>query len=157
MSKTKDAYTLFIPEPVKQTRPGNHQEPLRFESFQNEKLCVVHCLEEYLKRTDLIRENLQGNPKDLFLSYTYPHNPIGKATLTRYIKDFMQDAGIDITVYSNHSLRKSSTSKANNMGLCIKDIQKAAGWKSDNSFRRHYKLPILKNFGNTLLSGFQKS
>jgi len=42
----------------------------------------------------------------------------------------MLDAGIDVTVYSNHSLRKAFTSKANNIGLAISDIQKAAGWKS---------------------------
>ena len=70
-------------------------------------------------------------------------------TLTNQWKINHHDqAGIDVTVYANHSLRKASTSKANNLGLSIKDIQKAAGWKSESIFREHYKLPIKKNMGS---------
>ena len=80
MSKSSDAYTFFIPTALKQTKPGHHQEPLRFEAFPDKKkLCVVHVLDGYLQRTELIREQLEGNPQDLFLSYAYPHKPIGKA------------------------------------------------------------------------------
>jgi len=152
MSRSKDTYTFFIPEPLKQTKPGHHQEPLRFERYpEKKKLCVSNCLDEYLQRTENIRENLEGKPKELFLSYVYPHNPVGKSTITRYIKTFLSESGIDITVYANHSLRKASTSKANNMGLTIKDIQKAAGWKSKSIFRECYKLPIKENFGSKIL------
>ena len=35
--------------------------------------------------------------------------------------------GIDITIFTAHSMRSASTSTANNMGLSIKDIKKAAG------------------------------
>jgi len=49
-------------------------------------------------------------------------------------------AGIDITVFTAHSTRSASTSKANNMGLAIKDICKAAGWRTDSCFRKHYNL-----------------
>lgn len=112
---------------------------------------MSNCLDEYLQRTENIRENLEGKPKELFLSYVYPHNPVGKSTITRYIKTFLSESGIDITVYANHSLRKASTSKANNMGLTIKDIQKAAGWKSKSIFRECYKLPIKENFGSKIL------
>ena len=151
MSYAKDVYTFFIPEALKQTKPDHHQEPLRFERFSNKKLCVVDCLEEYLDRTKHIRENLEGNPQELLLSYVYPHKPVGKSTITGYIKSLMLEAGIDVTVYANHSLRKASTSKANNLGLSIKDIQKAAGWKSKSIFREHYQLPIKKNLGSQLL------
>ena len=151
MSNTENAYTFFIPDALKQTKPGHHQEPLRFERFSKQKLCVVYCLEEYLERTKHIRENLEGNPQELFLSYVYPHKPVGQSTIMRYIKLFMLEAGVDITVYANHSLRKASISKANNLGLSIKDIQKAAGWKSKSIFREHYKLPIKKNLGRKLL------
>ena len=33
-------------------------------------------------------------------------------------------AGIDITVFTTHSICSASTSKANSIGLSIKDIQK---------------------------------
>ena len=54
------------------------------------------------------------------------------------------DAGIDITVFTPHSTRAASTSKANNLGLSIKDIAKAAGWKGGSTFQRYYKFPITK-------------
>jgi len=61
-------------------------------------------------------------------------------------------AGIDVTVFSTHSIRHASTSKSNNMGLALKDIAKSAGWRSDSVFAKFYKLPIQeKNFGQELL------
>ena len=98
ISYAMDVYTFFIPKTLKQTKPGHHQEPLRFERFINKKLCVVDCLEEYLDRTKHIRENLEGNTQELFLSYAYPHKPVEKSAIARYIKSFMLEAGIDVTV-----------------------------------------------------------
>ena len=72
-------------------------------------------------------------------------------TIARYVKLFLGDAGIDTTVFTAHSTRSASTSKANNLGLSMKDIAKAAGWSTEHSFQRFYKLPVKKNFGNTLL------
>ena len=63
-------------------------------------------------------------------------------------------AGIDITVFTTHSVRSESTSKANNIGLSIKDIEKAAGGKGSSTFRKHYKLPITTNFGDELVNAF---
>ena len=55
--------------------------------------------------------------------------------------------GIDIIVFTTHFVRRALISKANNIRLSIKDIQKAAGWKGSSTFRKHYKLPIITNFG----------
>ena len=73
-----------------------------------------------------MRENLDGNPQELILSYAYPFKPINPQTIARYIKLFLAMAGIGITVFNTHSVRSASTSKANNRGFSIKDIQKAA-------------------------------
>ncbi|XP_057291878.1 uncharacterized protein LOC130614434 [Hydractinia symbiolongicarpus] len=147
-----NCYTFYIPTILKTTKPGKHQEPLRFLAYSNNpKLCIVNCLQEYLERTNSIRENLENQPKQLLLSYAYPHKPVGVATIARYIKLFLGLAGIDITVFTAHSVRSVSTSKANNLSLNIKDIQKAAGWASDTCFRKFHNLPITENFGTTLL------
>ena len=64
---------------------------------------------------------------------------------------------IDITVFTSHSVLSASTSKTNNIGLSIKDIQKAAGWKGSSTFQHHYKFPIKeKKFGNELVNVFTK-
>ena len=105
----------------------------------------MDALQEYINRTTLIRENLEDTPTELILSYAYPHKPIKSATLARYVLEFLGECGIDITVYTAHSTRKASTSKGNNMGLSLKDINKAAGWKGTCTFQKHYNLPIRKN------------
>ena len=109
-------------------KPGNHQQPLVFNTYpQTSKLCIIDCLQEYRRRTGLVRENLDGNPEELNLSYAYPFKPINSQSVARYIKLFLTMAGIDIIVFTAHSIRSASTSKANNIGLSIKDIQKTAG------------------------------
>lgn len=149
---TKEQHVFYIPKILKTTRPNNHQEPLCFLKFpEDERICVVNCLETYIQRTENIRENLEDQPQQLLLSYAYPHQPIGVCTIARYIKLFLGMAGIDITVFTAHSTRSASTSKANNIGLTIKDICRAAGWRSDSCFQKYYKLPIIKNFGEHLL------
>ena len=81
------------------------------------------------------------------------NKPEMSATIARYVKLFLGQAGIDLTVFSAHSTRSAITSKGNNLGLTLDDIRKAGGWKTNSTFRKHYKLPINKNLGNTLLKG----
>ena len=61
-----------------------------------------------------MRENLDGNLKELILSYAHPFKPINSQSVAKYIKRFLAMAGIDITVFTTHSVRSASTSKANN-------------------------------------------
>ena len=150
--KDEDSYTFYIPTILKTTTPTFHQKPLEFIAFpSDEKLCIVQCLDEYITRTELIRENTEEEEKLLVLSYHYPHKAVQSATLARYVKNFLGMAGIDLTVFSAHSTRSASSSKANNIGLSLKDIAKAAGWKSGNTFQKFYQFPIRKNFGECLV------
>ena len=87
-----------------------------------------------------MRENLDGNPQELILSYAYPFRPINSQSIARYIKLFLAMAGTDITVFTTHTVRSTPTSKTSNIKLSIKDIQKTAGWKGSSTFRQHYKL-----------------
>ena len=156
MHQDDTVFTFFIPKMLKTTTPTFHQEPLEFHLFpQDEKTCIYRCLVEYLRRTNLIRENLPTEREEkhaLILSYHPPHRPVKSATLARYVKETLGEAGIDITVFTTHSTRSASTSKANNMGLSLKDISKAAGWRGDSTFQKHYKFRVTKNFGTVLLN-----
>ena len=62
-------------------------------------------------------------------------------------------SGIDVTVFTAHSTRSLSASKVESLGLSLKGIQKAAGWSNGSTFRKHYELPMQRNFGSTLLEG----
>ena len=107
---------------------GKHQKPLEYREFSsNKKFYVVACLKEYISRTELIRENLEGKKDQLILSYSYPYKPINCQSMARYIKLIIELSRIDVTVFTAHSTRTSSTSKANSGGLCLKDFEKATG------------------------------
>ena len=149
MHRDQMSYSLYIHKALKTTSPSFHQKPLQFVAFPDEDLlCIVKCLNEYIERTKLIRENSCEDDKQLIISYAYPNKPVKSATIARYLKLFLQDAGIDITVFTPHSTRSASTSKANNLGLSLKEIAKAAGWKGGSTFQKYNKFPITKNLGN---------
>ena len=69
-------------------------------------------------------------------------------TIARYVKLFLGQVDIDVTVFSAHSTRSASTSKGNNLSLTIDDIHKAGGWKRNSTFRKYFKLSIHKSVGN---------
>ena len=122
-------------------------------------MCVHRCLDEYIHRTALIRENLEtvGEEKhSLILSYVYPNKPVKSATLARYTKELLGMAGVDITVFTTHSTRSASTSKGNNLGLSLKDITAAAGWKGEHTFQKFYNFRVAKNLGQELLRAVPK-
>ena len=99
-------------------------------------------------------KNLEENKDQLLLFNAYPQKPINCQSMARYIKLFLELSGINVTVFIAHSTRGSSTSKANNIGLYLKDIGKAAGWRGSSLFKKYYNLTLIKNFGEEILVDF---
>ena len=94
---------FYIDKILETTKPGKPQKPLEYREFNsNKKLCVILSLKEYISRTVLIREYLEGNKDQLILSYAYPHKPIICQSISRYIKLVLELSGIDATVFTAH-------------------------------------------------------
>ena len=172
-------YVFDVRKILKTTKPSKHIPPLEFLAFpEEENLCIVRCLDEYLGRTDAMREivcmvdedeidkdagykdaenkNEQSFPKPLILSHSSPYGPVSPATAARYVKLFLGDAGIDLTVFTAHSTRSASTSLGNNLGMTFADIAKSAGWRQESTFQRFYRKPIMRNLGDTIMKSFRK-
>ena len=67
---------------LKQSSKGKHLAPLEFLALpQNEKLCIVSVLKEYLRRM----QEILGEENRLLLSYQEPHKPVSKNTLARWL------------------------------------------------------------------------
>ena len=62
------------------------------------------------------------------------------------MKVFSETSEIDVTVFKAYSTRSSSISKANNVGLCLKDIEKVKVFRGSNTLRKYYNCPLLKKF-----------
>ncbi len=94
--------------------------------FKNDgKLCVLACLKVYISRTKLLRKD-----DNLFISFTKPYCTVTPATLSRWLKDVLNPAGVDISIFKGHSFRHAATSKAAGTGISIDCILSRVGWSS---------------------------
>ena len=120
---------------IKQSKPGNHMRPLKFEAYHTDKkLCVLVHLQEYLKRTS----NLAPNESNLFISFIKPHKAVSKDTIARWCKTVLPLSGIDINKYTTHSSRAAASSKAKAIGIPVSKIIGNAGWKNERTFAAFY-------------------
>ena len=138
-----------IYDPVKQTKRGKHMKPLEFRVYsEDEKLCVINNLTEYLLKTRPIRKY-----SALFLSYQKPYQAVTKDTITRWVNDMMKKAGLDMTQYVTHSCKAAASSYANVRMVPVNKIMSSCGWSSESTFANHYHKDIVdsRTIGESLL------
>lgn len=142
-------YHFLVSKPTKSTRPGRGIKQIDLPRFVSDRrICVVRCLNKYLKATKDIRMD-----KQLFISYVKPHRCVTRATIARWIKAIMQKAGIDVSIFKPHSTRSASTSAAFEVGVSVPDILQKADWTNATVFHRFYNRPrVHKDFSQAILS-----
>ena len=152
MEVTTLSYIFHLVDTLKQSRPGYHHQPIRFDKYDVEpKLCVYSCITEYLKRTETIRSDIN----QLLITYSRPYRAASADTISRWSKQFLSLAGIDTSRYKCHSTRAAATSHVvRHNHAYLSDIMRAAGWSNEHVFHRFYNLPSEEqfNFGRALLS-----
>lgn len=113
----------------------------------DKRLCVVELPTACIERT----ASLTKNTKQLLICYVATHGPASKDTISRWIRQTMNDAGIDTAVFKPHSTRGAATSAAY---LFIHEIMSTAGWRSDSIFAKFYDRPITNesNFAEAILT-----
>lgn len=138
-----DTCRIVIPSLLKQSRSGHHLKPMEFKPYShNDKLCVVENMKQYIKVT----KNIRKKEEKLFISYQKPHKAVSKSTVSRWCKQIMSDAGINVKRFGPHSIRAASTSSARNKGVPLATIMTAAGWSNAATFKKFYS----KNVEETL-------
>lgn len=144
---------IKITDSVKTTREGTPQPVLVIPFFLNKpEICPAQALLDYIKVTERVRPLKTGN---LFISFKKPYSAVGSESISRWIKETMTESGIDTNIFSSHSTRHASSSKAKSSGLNIDLIRKTAGWSESSSvFARFYNRPIIEPpelFARTIL------
>ena len=91
---------------------------------------------EYMARTRPLHQT-----QSLFITSTGRHQAAALGTLAGWIKGELQRAGIDTAVYSAHSTRAATTSKAAGT-LPVERVLAAADWASAHTFARHYEKEV---------------
>lgn len=115
------------------------------ERFEEERLCPINSLEKYLAVTETLRKH-----NEIFISYVKPYKPVTSATIARWLKMALAEAGIE--GFSAHSTRAASTSKAATKGLSANVILAAANWSTKSStFQRFYNKDIEESYQEAVL------
>lgn len=141
MTVSESRVTFRIGDPLKTSRPGAHMSELIFDAYPSDKkLCVVTSIVNYLDRTKYIR----GTITRFFLTTKPPIKLASRDTLRRWTKSIMEAAGINLNIFSPHSTRSASTSKAA-LKLPLSTILSTIGWAKESTFTKYYKKPIIKD------------
>jgi hypothetical protein len=136
---TKHRLKIRLGDKLKQTRPGFHLQEINIKAYApDRRVCIVTVMLEYSKRTT----NLRGKATRLFISYVKPHGEVSKDTLARWIKTVLNIAGIDMTIFTPHSVRSASTSAAFKAKVPLETILNTAGWSQASTFRKYYNKGI---------------
>lgn len=141
MQMKKSSFIFNFNSLLKTCRPGFRRPNIVLKAYPaDRRLCFYTVLVEYLKRTLPLRSD---NDDALFISYVKPHNAASKDTLSRWIRYIMTQSGIDMNVFSPHSVRAASVSKAFFNSVPVHEILSKVGWTNERSFAKFYKRQIL--------------
>jgi site-specific recombinase XerD len=137
MSDEEECITFTINKLTKTRRVGGKPQKVTVHQFQEDpSLDVVECIRAYIRRTHSWR--LTTRQHRLLLGIVAPHNPVCTSTISNWLKQMMEAAGIDVTAYKGHSTRAAATSKARAGGLSVAEIVKRANWKRASTFEKFY-------------------
>ena len=140
MTVSKSKIKFRFGDLLKQTRPGYQQCEITVLAYPpDRRLCLVLLMQEYLKRV----KPLRGAHTRLFITTQAPYKEASKQTISRWIKNTLVKAGLDMTIFSPHSTRSAATTKANSGNIPLMTILKTAGWSRDSTFAKYYNKPFI--------------
>ena len=129
---------------LKHSRQGKKLYVYVFNKYPIDKLCVIQCLVEYLKR----RNNRVDREQKLFITYGKPFKAASQDSMSRWIKDIFSK--LKIFNFSPHSTRAASTSKAKVTGIAIDDILAKGCWSNADNFFNYYDKKIICHADNNV-------
>ena len=150
LSCDKNGIKFRFGDILKQTRPGFQLNELHVKAFApDRRLCLPTVIMEYLHRVSRLR----GETNQLFITISKPHHAAAKQTVSRWIKLTLMMAGIDMSIFTPHSVRSAATSSAQNSKIPLQTILKTAGWSNECTFAKYYSKPLeaKKTFSDALL------
>lgn len=142
LDKQSDDFVFYVQDMIKQSRPGKVGLKIIFSKFKgdrDETVCVYYLIEHYIERRKAFRKQSK-----LVISYRKPHAPVGAETISRWIREVLEAAGVNTKMFTAHCTRAAASSAMHDKGVAIQDIMKTAGWSNVETFARICKKPIIK-------------
>ena len=129
---------FLLKETPKQQRRGR-LDPIIVNRLRCDKIDPVSCLMEYIDRTKESRAREDGIDRtQLFLSISNLHRPVTTGTVSNWIKQGMEMAGIDTSTYRPHSIRSATVSTVRHKGISLKAILRRGQWKHKSVLKKYY-------------------
>ena len=63
-------------------------------------------------------------------------------TIARWVKFVLTNGGVDMSIFTPHSIRSASTSTAMKAKVPLDTTLKTAGWTKDSTFRKYYNKDV---------------
>ena len=140
MRLNKFSVKFTVGDLFKQSRTGSHFGEINIVGYPpDRRLCVLTVLTEYINRTKIFRCDTHA----LFITTQEPYNAASADTFSRWIKDTLKSAGINMDLFTPHSTIAAAVSAAANAKIPIDTILKTEGWSNSKTFANYYKKPVL--------------
>ena len=138
---------LTLEDHTKTSRPNKTTKPVEITEFiPDKRLCPLATLKSYVKET----EKLRDRESKLFLSFIKPYKGVSRDTISRWTKQVLHESGIDTKLFSSHSTRAATASKAKQKDVPLDIILSTIGWDSAQTFQKFYQKPLLEPRGSKL-------
>lgn len=124
--------TFWIESLQKTDRLGHIRNKISIFAYRKAEICPVFTLKFYLNAVENKRVG-----DNILVSFKTFRN-VSTSTLSRWLKNVLSLAGIDINKFQAHSYRGAASSSAFQSGITLKDILKTANWKSARTFKKFY-------------------
>ena len=132
---------MWLSQLKQASKANKHLQVIEFERFQDDNnICVFQTSEEYIFRAKPWRE--KSNLNQLLLSHIESHSPVKTCTLLRWICQVLEYAGINTKMFTSHSVRAASTSKAKTLGISLSQILKKGQWSKESTWQKFYNKEI---------------
>ena len=142
MLRSEGKFVFTFHKLHKSRKYGKAPPSLEFcEYTEDRDFCVVTTLNEYIKCTYQRYAERRGS--QLLLSFIQPYVEVSSSTISRWIKEALKLAGIDVSIFKDHSTRAASSSKASKAGLSLADILERGSWSSNSTWQIFYNKQIM--------------
>ena len=141
---TDTEVTFTFDEYLKHSRPNYKQKSLIFRDFTLRDLCPVSTLITYLEH----KLPVSGDPA-LFITTVKPLKKASKDIIFLWVclcLRSMSEAGINSGLFTSHSCRSASTSKATEANIDLQTILKSANWSGDSTLKKRYLREIQQEY-----------
>ena len=141
VSSSPQGLEFVVFDVLKTSRRGRPARVVKCVSWDAPELDVANYVMSYIDRTltfrcRAVRRGL-AKPTQLFLSHS-TGLPVARSTISRWVKEVMQLAGVDTATFLPGSTRGASVSAAARRGASLEQILNAGDWTQLGTYQRFY-------------------